>query len=89
MENEWKVYKRKDLCKNLKKICQFRQKIEQNADSDSKINVFYSMEPSGSLWVPHLKKNYIIRENPANLLGNQGARPLFHIPDEIELWGDF
>ena len=35
------------------------------------------------------KTNYIIRENPANLLGNQGARPLFHIPDEIELWGDF
>ena len=61
-----------------KKICQFRQKIEQNADSDSKINIFYSVEPSGSLRVPHLKKNYIIRENPANLLGNPGARPPFH-----------
>ena len=31
-----------------KKISQFRQKIEQNADSDSKINIFYSVEPSGS-----------------------------------------
>ena len=37
------------------------------------------MEPSGSLWVPHLKKNYIIRENPANLLGNPGARLPFHM----------
>ena len=62
-----------------KKISQFRQKIEQNADSDSKINIFYSVEPSGSLWVPHLKKNYIIRENPANLLGNPGARLPFHL----------
>ena len=31
-----------------KKICQFSQKIEQNADSDSKINIFYSVETPGS-----------------------------------------
>ena len=61
-----------------KKISQLKQKIEQNADSDSKINILYSVEPSGSLWVPHLKKNYIIRENPGNLLGNPGARLPFH-----------
>ena len=27
---------------------QFRQKIEQNADYDSKINIFYSVETPGS-----------------------------------------
>ena len=61
--------------KKCKKIWQFRQKIEQNADYDSKINIFYSVETPGS---PSEKK-YISRENPANLLGNPGPRPPFHM----------
>ena len=40
-----------------KKICQFRQKIEQNVDSDNKINIFYSVETPHSLQVTDPIKN--------------------------------